>query len=462
MPAAPRRLNDADAMFLAVEEAAGVPMAHVSIGVSESGHDAAQLAHLTEALSRLLPAQKRRIAKDPLSPALPRWVDVPGFDASDNQIRLPRPPGDGSLRALLDWAADWSKLPMDPARPPWRSVTFEGFTWGGRSGLEVTVSQTHHAIVDGMGAMRLGQHLLQFEAGGAMPEMPEPTPLEASTALERWKEGWADEGRKAAGVARTAGRWLRWAASEPTAGAERALEWAKAMNRVRTYQSRVPHSPLLARRSTATRFDLLPVDWPGFRAGCTAAGASVNDGFLGALSVGLHRYHLDHGYPLPALRTAMAINTRTDADAHGGNQVIGVLMEMPLHDDVGIAIKECGSVSRDHRDDTDVLRLIDAGRRLANRLPKQLAVHGARVALDGCDLQVSNVQGIPVRHWIAGAEQLDGFSFPTGAPGVSMTFITSRGGANLGISSCPDSVHDPEHLVDCLAHGFEQVARLAP
>ena len=456
----PRRLSDADAMFLTTERAAGVPFAPVSISFSEGGHDEDALTHLGEVSARLLPAQRRRIVRDRASIALPRWADVPGFDPAENIIRLSAPPGDGSMRAILDWAADWSQHPFDPERPPWRSVTFEGVELDGRR-VEVTVQQSHHAIIDGQGATRLGQALLQFEPDGPLPEMPPPVVPDTATGWERWKEGWALEGTKVAGLTRRAGRWARWAVGDPAAGATRAREWGGALLRLKAAQGSHPRSPLLVRRSRASRFDIVDVDWDGFRAGAKALGASINDAFMGALSVALHQYHLDHGLRIPALNTAMAINTRKEDDGHGGNRVIGVLLPMPLHDDVAIAIKESRELSRSHRDDTDLIRLTDGLRAFANRLPLRVSAWGARNALNGIDLQISNVQGIPVRYWVAGVEALGGASFATGGPGLSMTLISSRGTAVLGVASCPEAVKDPDHLAQRLREGFAAVAALA-
>ena len=458
---APHRLNDADAMFLAVERASGVFYAPLSISISAGGHDPAAIAHLREVSARLLPAQRRRIVTDRFSPALPRWVDVPGFDPEQNTVRLAQPPGDGSMRAILDWAADWSLTPMDPNRPPWRSVAFENVTVDGVPGRLVTVSQTHHAVIDGQGATRLGKLTLQMEPDGPLPEMPPPVAPEHPTTWERWREGWAIEGEKAVQNARRGGAWLRWAAQDPKQGLERAREWGAAVQRMRSHQSRVPNSPILARTSRATRFDWFEIDWPGFQAGCKAAGCSVNDAFMGALSVAMHQYHLDHGHRVEQLRTAMAINTRKDDGPQGGNQVIGVMLGLPLLDDIRIAIKECGEVSRAHRDDTDVLRVIDNLRKVANRMPQALVARGTKTTLGGVDMQISNVQGIPRRYWVAGVESLAGMSFPTGGPGLSMTFISSRGTASLGMTTCPDSVKDPEHLADRVREGFAQVIALA-
>lgn len=461
MADSPHRLSDADAMFLAVEQAAGVPYAPLTISISERDHDPDDIAHVREVTRRLLPSQGRRIVRDKLSPALPRWKDVPGWEPLDNVIRLPHPPGDGSLRAVLDWAAEWSLRPMDPAKPPWRSVTFEDFTWDGVPGRTVTVQQTHHAVIDGQGAMRIGQKMLQFEPNGPRPEMPPPVEPDTATDWQRWKEGWAIEAGKAKANATRLGRVARWAAANPKAGAERTREWVGALRRMQGHQGSTPMSPLLARRSAATRFDWLDIEWDAFRAGCKAAGASVNDGFMGAISVAMHQYHLDHGVRVGALRTAMAINTRTAADPEGGNRVIGTMLALPLHDDLQLAIKECGAVSREHRDDEDLLRVIDLLRKLANRLPRTLVAKGTVKTMAGVDMQISNVQGIPVRYWVAGVESLAGMTFPTGGPGLSMTFISSRGRATLGISTCPHTIHDPEHLARRLAEGFERVADLA-
>ena len=437
-----------------------MPYAPLSIAISAGGHDPEAIAHLREVSARLLPAQRRRIVTDRFSPALPYWVDVPGFDPEENTVRRPAPPGDGSLRAILDWAAEWSRRPMDPTKPPWRSVTFENVTVDGVPDRLVTVSQTHHAVIDGQGATRLGQLTLQFEPDGPLPEMPPPVPADDATAWDHWKEGWALEAEKAAANARRAGRWLRWAAADPKAGVARAREWGAALQRMRSHQGRTPASPLLARRSEASRFDWIEIDWSAFKAGCKASGASINDGFMGALSVALHRYHLDHGLRVDHLRTAMAINTRTDDDPEGGNRVIGVMLALPLHDDIGRAIKECGEVSRDHREDRDVLRVIDGLRAFANRMPQGLVARGTKATLQGVDMQISNVQGIPRRYWVAGVESLAGMSFPTAGPGLSMTFITNRGRADLGFTTCPDSITDPEHLAARIREGFSEVAAL--
>lgn len=458
-----RRLNEADAMFLRVEEAAGIPYAPVGVGIMAASYDSiapGAADHIREVQARLLPAMRRRIVRDRFSLALPRWVDVEDYDISKQSVPMPVP-GDGSLRAILDFAAEFGRRPMPSDRAPWRSVYFENVTIDGREGCMVSVGQQHHAVIDGQGGKKLGEQVLQFSPDAALPEMPPPVPPDDSTAWSRWIEGWALEAHKLQEATKNNVARARWAARNPKDGVRRTRELAQALGRMRKNQGTKPFSAVIARRSDRVRFDVLPIDIDALKAGAKAVGGSVNDGFMGALSLAMHRYHLDHGQPVERLRTAMAISTRTDADGHTGNRVIAATLELPIHDEITAAIKECAEVSRIHRDDTDVLWLIDRLRALANRLPRRLVVNATKKATAGFDLQVSNVNGIPVRYWIAGVESLRGFTFPTAGPGVAIIMSSSRGKANLALSTCPEAIKDPEHLLDRISGAFDEVYALA-
>src|SRR5262245_29436457 len=83
-----KRLNEADAMFIAVSEAGGVPYAPVTVSVMERRLPDEVRDHLTTIRLRILPAMSSRIAEDRFSTALPRWVPVPDFDPKDNVLWL--------------------------------------------------------------------------------------------------------------------------------------------------------------------------------------------------------------------------------------------------------------------------------------------------------------------------------------------------------------------------------------
>jgi diacylglycerol O-acyltransferase len=457
-----KRLNEADAMFIAVSEAGGVPYAPVTVNVSERPLPPDVRHHLTEIRMRILPAMGSRIVKDRFSTALPRWVPVPDFDPYDNVMWLD-PPGDGSMRAVLDWAARWAQQPFPADKPPWRSVYFENMTVDGEPGRVVMVSQTHHAVIDGQGGRRLGEKIVQYEPDAPLPDLPPPLPPDTSSAWDRWKECWAQEGHKLAEGARNNATRARWAAKHPKAAAKRAGELARAVRRMSSHQGTTGGSTLLRRKSDEMRFDWIEIDFEGLKQGAKSLGGTVNAGFMAALSVGLHRYHLDHGASASSLRTAMAINTRTEKHGDTGNEVIGVMLAMPLCDDAATAVKLCGEVASEHRADKDVLYVIDRLRAFANRLPKRIVVPMTRRQMGGVDLQISNVYGNPRTTYFGGVRSLKGVPFPVGGlNALAITMVTRGGRADIGIVSDRVAIPDGEHLARRVREGFEEVAALAP
>jgi WS/DGAT/MGAT family acyltransferase len=454
------RLNEADANFVMMGLASGQPYVPVAISVYDRPFDEEATEHLMAVMARLLPSMFQRIRRDPLSTALPRWEDVPGFDPNELWVQLP-PPGDGTLRAVLDWAQDWGRLPLPLDRPPWRSVYFEGVTVDGVPDRMVVVSQFHHALMDGQGGMALAEKFYQWAPDGELPELPPMPPRDERTPAEHWRQGWADELAALGGALRAAGTRARWAATHPTAGARRAREYGEAARRLAGQMDTTPCSPLLVRRSERYRFDHAKVDLDALRAGARSVGGSANDGLMAAVGLGLRRYHLDHGLRVPHLRMAMPISTRTEADAAGGNQLTGGILQLPLLEDAGVAVKECRAVSRALRDDRDALVLMDHFRTLGNRLPRA-AIRSLFVrSMGGIDLSLSNVKGMPLRTWVAGVEVLDTVPFIIGGPALCITLISGPGLASLGVVTCPDAVPDPERLLQRLEEGIAEVGALA-
>ena len=461
MPIPSRRLNEADANFFSMSVATGTPYAPVTVSVYERGFDdPATTEHLNEVMARLVPGMRQRITTDRLSLALPRWTDVPGFDTSDHIVVLPAP-GDGTLRPILDWAQEWGRLPMPLDRPPWRAAYFEDVTVDGVAGREVVVSQFHHSVIDGQGATRLAERFIQWAPDGPLPEMPPaPTPDTGST-WEHWKAGWALEGTKARALARNTGQRFRRASADPARAVSRAKALGRAMGRLQSHQGTSTMSPALTRTSDRNRFDHLVVDLDALRAGARTVGCSANDALLAAFSIGLGRWHVDHGVKPPALRTAMPINTRAADAGHEGNELIGVILALPLLDDATEALKSCAAVSREHRDDQDVLWLLDRFRAASNRVPPSVVGRLWGKSLKAIDLSISNVKGMPLRNWVAGVEVLDTIPFLVGGPAIAATLLSGPDHATLGVVTCPEAVTDPLHLMDRIAEGIAEVSALA-
>jgi hypothetical protein len=91
-----------------------------------------------------------------------------------------------------------------------------------------------------------------------------------------------------------------------------------------------PPSPLLRRRSLATRTHVLELPLTELRAAAKTVSASVNDAYLAALCGGLGRYHEVLGVPVDALPLALPVSLRSGADPASGNRFAGVTIAAPI------------------------------------------------------------------------------------------------------------------------------------
>lgn len=457
-----RRLSEADAWFLPMSEAIGMTTAGVAVTVHEGPFDPDLAAHYRQVYAGLLPAMRRRIVEDRWSTALPRWVDVPNDEPDDHWVTLD-PPGDGTMRSILEWAAEWAAQPMPSDRSPWRAAYFDGVLVDGTP-RTVTVRQMHHAVVDGGGAIRLADDFYRSGPDQAHPPIPPRPAPEHITAFERWKEGWALERSKAAAALRANGRRLRWARKEPRAAARRARELVKAGWRLQAPVGPVPMSPLLRGYEPRLRFDRIDLDLASTKAGARAAGGSVNDGLMAATSLALRRWHADQGVELPAVRTAMAVDRRpADSDSWEGNDALAVVVELPTdEDDLFQLIKRCADLSRRAREDDDALWLMDRARAAGNRMPRRLAVVLGRRSLSGLDVSISSVRGGPNELWEAGVRHLGDWGFIVGT--LSPIAILASGAAgtlSLGITTSPGVLPEVEPLLDHLRRALDELTQLA-
>jgi WS/DGAT/MGAT family acyltransferase len=89
----------------------------------------------------------------------PAELDV---DAHVHHVVLPAPGGGAELRA---WLADFWSHRLDRHRPLWEVTLLEGLE-GGRWAL---ATKTHHCLVDGVGALDIGNVLLDSTGDDAAP-----------------------------------------------------------------------------------------------------------------------------------------------------------------------------------------------------------------------------------------------------------------------------------------------------
>src|SRR3954452_904845 len=148
------RLSPLDASFLYMEDRT-TPM-HVGgvaiFDLPEGGFDYDRLVRLISERLVLVPRYRQKVRWVPGHLANPVWVDDPDFDITYHVRRsaLPRP---GSLDQLRELVGRVQSRQLDRSRPLWEIYLVEGL----EDGRFAIITKTHHAVVDGISAIDIGQ-----------------------------------------------------------------------------------------------------------------------------------------------------------------------------------------------------------------------------------------------------------------------------------------------------------------
>ncbi|MGD9619302.1 MAG: wax ester/triacylglycerol synthase domain-containing protein [Mycolicibacterium sp.] len=411
-----------------------------------------------ERATRLAPALRSVVVEGPLDLQTPRVVVDPNFDLSYHMRRYSMP-GGSTWDDVLAEARRQSMSDFDRNRPLWRVTVLEDLP-GGRSAL---IMKLHHAIADGQGTVQLGLTLFDFaqDSGdlGPMPDAPEPAVLDTSGFLQaviRHNLGWVTQA--AEGAVKGIGPLAISAIKSPRRLIGQVVDTAASLVRF-TSVPLGPLSPIMQARSLNYHFATIDIDFAEFRAAAKARERTVNDLFLAAISVGLRRYHEEMGHPVDKLRVNMPISLRTSEDQT--NAVTIARFEIPISNAIDEVLEAAANTVRTWRAEP-ALKLADYLAELSRFLPPELVSAAAQTS----DLTASNVPGVPVPVWLAGAkvERMYPLVGTIGAA-MNVTMLTYEGTASVGVSTDDAAVGDQEQLIASLRYGFGEVigaAALAP
>ena len=159
----PDRLSPLDVSFLYFEEPT-TPMHVGGVAVFQApkgGFDHDSLVRLISARIAFVPRYRQRVKWVPGRLANPVWVDDEDFDVSYHVRRsaLPRP---GTEAQLAELVARVQSRPLDRSRPLWEMYLVEGLS----DDRFAIITKTHHAMVDGIGAVDIGQVILDTSPDG--------------------------------------------------------------------------------------------------------------------------------------------------------------------------------------------------------------------------------------------------------------------------------------------------------
>lgn len=417
-----------------------------------------QIVSVFERATREIVRLRQHVVAPPSTLLLPSWIVDPDFDLT-RHLRFERLPPRATLRQLLGAVEARLPEPLDPARPLWDATFFEGLPRG-RAGLLFRMS---HAVTDGIGAVRLFASLFDTTAAPAQRPLP-PAPIpEDVTPEELQREelgrlpGALLDGAGALALAAT--RTALRAAADPGRLGARAQEYLRSLGRILGAQARP--SPLLAGRSLERRLVALEVPLDALKAAGKAAGGSLNDAYLAAVTGALRLYHDALGASVESLPVAIPVNLRREDDPSEGNFFGAVVIAAPL--DVADPAERIGRIRAQ----------VQAGRAepaigapgllspVFARLPEPLrAALAERVPKP--DVQASNVPASPVPIYVAGSRVKRAWAFgPVPGAGAMLTLQSIAGTCHVGVNLDPAAFTEPARFADCLARGFAEVLALS-
>lgn len=460
------RLTPLDASFLYLEETA-TPMHIGGLAVfapAATAFDTVQLIELVEARLDLVPRYRQRVRETPGGVAAPVWVDDEGFDLSYHVRRtaLPRPGNDAQLHELV---ARVLSRPLDRDRPLWEMYLVEGLS-GGRVAL---VTKTHQALVDGVGAIEIGEVLFdddpddsQLDESLASTWIPRRGPstvrllTDAVGGLVGRPSAVVDTARHAvADVGRTVGRVVA-----ATGG---------ALLMARTVARTAPSSPLNVDIGQARRFATTVAPLEDFRRLRMHYDANIHDVVLAVVTGGLRAWLQMRGEPVTGRSTVRAL-VPVSVNEHGDETTLAtVVLELPVGEPAPVV--RLHQVAYAMRAGLEDRRTVSAQRLagLAGFAPPTLHAAGARLAAGLShrvfNLLVTNAPGPQQPRYLAGARLLEAYPVSPLSKGQALSIgVTSYDGQMFfGLFGDRDAMPDLDVLGQCLHDALDELLEtLAP
>ncbi len=246
----------------------------------------------------------------------PLWVDDPAFrvDQHVSEVEL-LPPGDEA--ALLVLVEQLMARPLDRSRPLWRMWFVTGLE-DGRVGVLVVV---HHALADGLTAMRMVRSLLEPPISSAGPG-PQHVPVAA--VPPPWVELVLDNIRSKVESALGLARPATW---RLVAGVARSSWQASSLAR------HAPRTSLNAPVGPSRRLSTLRLDLRAAKRVARAHGCGVNDVVLSLVAGGVRALLDARGEPIGQLRPRAGVAVALFSPGHGleaGNDIGTLHVPLPI------------------------------------------------------------------------------------------------------------------------------------
>ncbi|MBW0148258.1 WS/DGAT/MGAT family O-acyltransferase [Marinobacter arenosus] len=387
--------------------------------------------------------------------AQPVWVHDEHLDL-EHHFRFEALPTPGRIRELLTFvSAEHSHL-MDRERPLWEFHLIEGL--GDRQfALYIKV---HHALMDGVSAMRMGQRMLSTDPSERnMPpiwDLPAGAGRDSASRPTLWRS-----------IGHLLGESGKQLGTVPTV----AREILRTVNEARknpAYDSifHAPRSLLNQKITGSRRFAAQSYGMERIRQVCRAFGTTVNDVVMAMCASALRTYLMNlDALPDKPLIAMVPVSLRHD-DSAEGNQV-GIILAslgtdlvdpvarlMHIHQDVKLAKDRYAKMSSEEILNYTALTLAPAAFHLLTGMAPKWQTF---------NVVISNVPGPKETRYWNGA-RLEGMypvSIAMDRLALNMTLTSYRDQVEFGLIGCRRTLPSLQRMLDYLEDGLVELERAA-
>ena len=449
------RMSDSDNLLWAIEQNPLLRSTITAVTFLAAPPDRGRLQRRIDRATRRIPRLRQRVVANPLSIAPPRWEGDPNFNLSYH-LRWADLGGRGTVRDVLELVEPIAMQGFDRARPLWEFTLVDGLADGGAA----LVMKVHHAVTDGVGAVKLMLELFSLTPEDCVDdeEMPDPPPVEVLGQAQRVRHAVDHELRRSVRALRETTRAARRFELDPVGSARDLASTLTSLGRLAQPSPR-PLSPLMTERSLSLHLDVLHLPIDALRAASARADVKLNAAFVAGVCRAMHRFHADQGEIVSHLRMGMPISRRNGSDAHlAGNQFTPVRFVVPIDiEDPVEHMQTLDRLARRQRDEPGH-RLIEPAAAVLRRLPTTVTTSLFAAALQGIDFLTSNVPGVGFPVYLEGVEIRSLVPFgPLSGAAVNVTLLSYVDRVSIGINLDPVAVGDPDRLRGALETSFAEL-----
>ncbi|MCP3423094.1 WS/DGAT/MGAT family O-acyltransferase [Nocardioides pinisoli] len=394
------------------------------------------------------------------------WVPDEQFDI-EHHVRHSALPKPGRIRELLELCSRLHSTRLAWERPLWEATVIEGL----RDGRVAMYTKTHHALVDGVSAMRLLASVLSTDPDER--DMPAPwamRPRTRTSSEESSSTGDASLADVTAATMRTALAIASEAAGMPGA-LVRTLN-KSVRNETSALSLYAPRTMLNQNITGSRRF--AAQDWPveRLRAVGKATGTTINDVVLAMVSGAMRTYLLDlDALPDTTLISMVPVGLNAKqsqlASTDGGNAVGSVMVQLGTH--LPDPADRLAAIHRSMKDGKDSLSSMTPTQILAmSALGQAPAILGPFLRMQGIvrppyNLIVSNVPGPRTTHYWNGAKLTGTYplSIPINGMALNITCTSYDGKMCFGLTGCRRTVPHLQVLLQYLDSELKALERAA-